>query len=224
MPPCIKTAASTTCCAPWTPWPPTAAPSPKERIWAPCGSGGPRCMPGSGTRRQTTTARRRKPPRQSGGIFVYIVVLNGPNLNMLGIRQPEIYGHETYEDLKAMIQQEADSLGVRVSFFQSNHEGALVDAIPAGLLRQGRRHHHQSRCLYPYQHRPAGRGQGRAHSHGGSPHLRPGYPGGVPPYLLYPRRLHRHHPGSRPGRLCGGPAAAVRQRDHEPRLISQLFV
>ena len=48
---------------------------------------------------------------------------------MLGIRQPEIYGHETYEDLKAMIQQEADSLGVRVSFFQSNHEGALVDAI-----------------------------------------------------------------------------------------------
>ena len=60
---------------------------------------------------------------------MYIVVLNGPNLNMLGIRQPEIYGHETYEDLKAMIQQEADSLGVRVSFFQSNHEGALVDAI-----------------------------------------------------------------------------------------------
>ena len=48
---------------------------------------------------------------------------------MLGIRQPEIYGHETYEDLKAMIQQEADNLGVRVSFFQSNHEGALVDAI-----------------------------------------------------------------------------------------------
>ena len=48
---------------------------------------------------------------------------------MLGIRQPEIYGHETYEDLKAMIQQEADNLGVRISFFQSNHEGALVDAI-----------------------------------------------------------------------------------------------
>ena len=60
---------------------------------------------------------------------MYIVVLNGPNLNMLGIRQPEIYGHETYEDLKAMIQQEADNLSVRVSFFQSNHEGALVDAI-----------------------------------------------------------------------------------------------
>ena len=58
-----------------------------------------------------------------------ILVINGPNMNMLGIRQPEIYGRETYEDLKAMIQAEADKLGVTVSFFQSNHEGALVDAI-----------------------------------------------------------------------------------------------
>ena len=58
-----------------------------------------------------------------------ILVINGPNMNMLGIRQPEIYGRATYEDLKAMVQAEADKLGVRVSFFQSNHEGALVDAI-----------------------------------------------------------------------------------------------
>ena len=58
-----------------------------------------------------------------------LLVINGPNLNMLGIRQPEIYGHTTYEDLKAMISAEADRLGVEVSFFQSNHEGALVDAI-----------------------------------------------------------------------------------------------
>ena len=58
-----------------------------------------------------------------------ILVINGPNMNMLAIRQPEIYGRETYEDLKAMIQAEADKLGVTVSFFQSNHEGALVDAI-----------------------------------------------------------------------------------------------
>ena len=50
-----------------------------------------------------------------------ILVINGPNMNMLGIRQPEIYGKATYEDLKAMIQAE--------TFFQSNHEGALVDAI-----------------------------------------------------------------------------------------------
>jgi len=50
-------------------------------------------------------------------------------MNLLGIRQPEIYGRATYEDLTAMIQKEADALGVEVEFFQSNHEGALVDAI-----------------------------------------------------------------------------------------------
>ena len=58
-----------------------------------------------------------------------ILVINGSNMNMLGIRQPEIYGSATYEDLKAMIQAEADRLGVEVRFFQSNHEVALVDAI-----------------------------------------------------------------------------------------------
>ena len=58
-----------------------------------------------------------------------ILVINGSNMNMLGIRQPEIYGSATYEDLLALIRQEAQRLGVEVSFFQSNHEGALVDAI-----------------------------------------------------------------------------------------------
>ncbi len=58
-----------------------------------------------------------------------ILVINGPNMNMLGIRQPEIYGRATYEDLKEMISAEAEKLGVSVSFFQSNHEGALVDAV-----------------------------------------------------------------------------------------------
>ena len=58
-----------------------------------------------------------------------ILVINGPNMNLLGIRQPEIYGKATYSDLLEMIQQEADRMGVQVSFFHSNHEGALVDAI-----------------------------------------------------------------------------------------------
>jgi 3-dehydroquinate dehydratase type II len=50
-------------------------------------------------------------------------------MNLLGIRQPEIYGRTTYEDLCVMIRGEAERLGIQVSFFQSNHEGALVDAI-----------------------------------------------------------------------------------------------
>lgn len=64
-----------------------------------------------------------------------ILVINGPNMNMLGIRQPEIYGHATYEDLKSMIAGEAERLGAEVSFFQSNHEGALVDCIQAAYQR-----------------------------------------------------------------------------------------
>lgn len=58
-----------------------------------------------------------------------ILVLNGPNLNFLGIRQPEIYGRESYGDLCALLRREAEALGMEIAFFQSNHEGALVDAI-----------------------------------------------------------------------------------------------
>ncbi len=58
-----------------------------------------------------------------------ILVINGPNLNMLGIREPEIYGSQTYEALTALVTEHAAARGVAVSFFQSNHEGAIVDAI-----------------------------------------------------------------------------------------------
>ena len=58
-----------------------------------------------------------------------ILVLNGPNLNMLGIREPGIYGRGTYEDLQSLIRAHAQKRGVNISFYQSKHEGELVDAI-----------------------------------------------------------------------------------------------
>lgn len=58
-----------------------------------------------------------------------VLVINGPNLNMLGIREPDIYGKKTYDDLLLYIKEEADRLGVAVEFYQSNHEGDIVDKI-----------------------------------------------------------------------------------------------
>ena len=60
-----------------------------------------------------------------------LLVLNGPNLNMLGIREKHLYGTQTYEDLIQFIQEKAKELNVDVEIFQSNHEGALVDKIQA---------------------------------------------------------------------------------------------
>ena len=58
-----------------------------------------------------------------------ILIINGPNINMLGIREKNIYGAETYGDLLDFCTEAAKELDVEVSFFQSNHEGALVDTI-----------------------------------------------------------------------------------------------
>ena len=58
-----------------------------------------------------------------------ILVINGPNLNMLGIREPDIYGKKTYDDLLLYMKEEADRLGIAVEFYQSNHEGDIVDKI-----------------------------------------------------------------------------------------------
>lgn len=60
-----------------------------------------------------------------------ILVINGPNINMLGIREPGIYGKNTYADLCALIESYAAEKGIEVKLFQSNHEGDIVDEIQA---------------------------------------------------------------------------------------------
>ena len=62
-----------------------------------------------------------------------ILVLNGPNLNLLGVREPDIYGRQTYADLETLIMDKARQMGVEVQVRQSNHEGVLVDWIQQAL-------------------------------------------------------------------------------------------
>ncbi len=64
---------------------------------------------------------------------MHILVINGPNINMLGIREPDIYGKSTYADLCELIKSKAEETAVTVELFQSNHEGAIVDKIQENL-------------------------------------------------------------------------------------------
>ena len=82
--------------------------------------------PRKSTARKSATAQSDKPPPGKT-----VLVLNGPNLNLLGTREPAIYGYDTLADVNARLIAQGKAAGVKVVTFQSNHEGALVDRVHA---------------------------------------------------------------------------------------------
>lgn len=62
-----------------------------------------------------------------------ILVMNGPNLNLLGVREPGVYGNDSYDAICERIRQKADAMGMEVTFFQSNGEGTLIDRLHAAM-------------------------------------------------------------------------------------------
>ena len=80
-----------------------------------------------------------------------VLVIHGPNLNMLGKREPEIYGHQTLDEINAGLKAKADKLGLHIETFQSNHEGDIVEKNPAST-RQISWDSYQSGSVYAYQY------------------------------------------------------------------------
>ena len=119
-----------------------------------------------------------------------LLVINGPNLNFLGIREPDHYGKETYQDLLNKIQAYCDEKKLDVSFYQSNHEGDLVDRIQQayfeqvdGIVINPGAYTHTSVALLD------------------AVHLRRGAARGLPPGELHSAGLHRHDHRAGHGRV-----------------------
>ena len=122
-----------------------------------------------------------------------ILVLNGPNMNLLGLREPEIYGRETYEDLVSLAEQTCREAGLECICVQSNHEGVLIDEIQKARDGCG-----------GIVINPAGRPAGGGSPCRGGAYLRPGKAGALPPHFLHRHGLPQGHQGKRAGRLPGG--------------------
>ena len=126
-----------------------------------------------------------------------ILVINGPNLNMLGIREPGIYGKENYETLCRRIREKAEALGVEVEIFQSNSEGELVTRIQQALGQE------DAIIINPaaYTHTSidSGCAESGGPAGGGGAHQRCDETGKLSPDFLcrdgLRTALHRHGPG-----------------------------
>ena len=104
-----------------------------------------------------------------------ISVLNGPNLNLLGQREPEVYGRTTLAEIEAMVREAARGHGVEIDWFQTNHEGALVDAVqaPQGPRRRRADQRGRAHALEPGAARRAAGGAGPLRRAAPLEHLRP---------------------------------------------------